>query len=127
MRIGRVVLWTLLLVPQPIFGSGNDIIIMRNGDRLTGEVKYLDEGVLYVRLGYILGTSSVDWSQVVHVESKRLFIVKTENGSIYKGRLNTANTDGNRPVSIEIVGESESQAVVKRSQIVAVFPASTVS
>ena len=58
---------------------------MNNGDRITGEVKGLNGGVLYINPSYILGTISVDWSKVSRLESKQLFLVKIEDGSVYNG------------------------------------------
>ena len=60
---------------------------MKNGDHLTGEIKGLNAGVLYMSMSYILGTSSVEWSNVARLESKQLFLVKTEDGSVYTGTL----------------------------------------
>ena len=62
---------------------------MTNGDRLTCEIKGLSQGVLYVGLDYIDGTSSVQWSKVAHLESKQLFIVTTEDGLVITGTLGT--------------------------------------
>ena len=58
---------------------------MNNGDRITCEVKGLNGGVLYINPSYILGTISVDWSKVSRLESKQLFLVKIEDGSVYTG------------------------------------------
>jgi len=106
------------LVAVPLLArDSTDIIVMKNGDRLTGEVKGLDEGVLYVSMSYILGTSSLDWSKVARLESKQLFIIRTEDGTVYKGALNTA--EGGRPVKIEVVETPEREvATINRSQIV---------
>ena len=75
---------------------------MNNGDHLTCEIKGLDASVLYVSFDYIQGTTSVDWSKVRHVESKQLFLVKTEDGSVYTGTLSTAENGGGRAVRIEV-------------------------
>ncbi len=86
------------LLAAPVFARDkSDVVVMKNGDRLTGEVKGLDAGVLYVNMDYILGTSSVQWSKVDHLESKQLFLVKTEDGSVYTGTLSTAQTGGGHP------------------------------
>ena len=61
-------------------------------------------------MSYILGTSSLDWSKVARLESKQLFIVKTQDGSVYKGTLNTAEAEAGRPVRIEVVETPEKQA-----------------
>src|SRR6516162_5988230 len=91
---------------------------MKNGDRLTGEIKGLNGGVLYVSMSYILGTSSLDWSKVARIESKQLFIVKTRDGSVYKGTLNTAETEAGRPVKIEVLDATEKQTQINRVEIV---------
>jgi hypothetical protein len=91
---------------------------MKNGDRLTGEIKGLNEGVLYMSMNYILGTSSVQWSKVAHLESKQLFLVKTEDGSVYTGTLNTTNTPGGRPMEISVAQTSGNEAVIDSSRIV---------
>src|SRR5271157_2897211 len=101
----------LLLVAAPLLArDSTDVIVMKNGDHLTGEVKGLDAGVLYVSMTYILGTSSLDWTKVARLESKQLFIVKTQDGSVYKGTLNTAETEEGRPVKIEVVADAVKQA-----------------
>src|SRR5271167_5196304 len=119
LKIRTVVFSLALFLTSPLFArDSTDIIIMKNGDRLTGEVKGLDAGVLYVSMNYILGTSSLDWSKVARLESKQLFIVKTQDGSVYKGTLNTAEAEADRPVKIEVIETPEKQAGIDRTQIV---------
>ncbi len=99
MNLSATVLCSLLLLVAPLFARDkSDVIVMNNGDRLTCEIKGLDSGVLYVSLDYILGTSSVQWSKVHHLESRQLFIVKTESGSVYTGSLSTSDLPGVRPI-----------------------------
>ena len=125
LRLPTVVFSVALLAAAPLFArDSTDIVIMKNGDHLTGEIKGLSAGVLYVSMSYILGTSSLDWSRVARLESKQLFIVKTEDGSVYKGTLNTAETEGERPVKIEVVQTPETQAELDRAQIVEMAPTS---
>lgn len=60
MNFGTIMLCSVLLLVAPLFGrEKSDIIIMKNDDHLTCEIKGLNAGVLYVSLDYILGTSSV--------------------------------------------------------------------
>jgi Protein of unknown function, DUF481 len=95
-----------------------DVMVMKNGDRMTCEIKGLDAGVLYVNFDYIDGTSSVDWSKVVRLESKQLFIVKTLDGSMYTGALSTSETAADRPVKIQMVEAPEKEVVIDRSKVV---------
>ena len=103
----------VLLIALPLVArTKTDVVVMKNGDHLTGEIKGLSEGVLYLDMEYILGTSSVQWSKVEHLESKQLFLVKTENGSVYTGTLSTAETSDARPVQIQVVEASGTQVVI---------------
>ena len=91
---------------------------MTNDDHFTGEIKGLKAGVLYVSMKYILGTSSVQWSEVARLESKQLFLVKTQDGSVYTGTLNTANIPSGRPMEIEVAETPGQEVKIDRSRIV---------
>jgi len=93
-------------------------MIMKNGDRMTCGIKGLDAGVLYVDFDYIDGTASVDWSKVARLESTQLFVVKTEDGSVYQGSLRTPETGAGRPVQIKVVQAPEHETVLEQSQII---------
>lgn len=119
MNYRTVVLAALLVLTAPLFARDKtDILVMKNGDHMTCEVKGLDGGVLYVSFDYIDGTSSVDWSKVARLESTQLFVVKTEDGSVYKGTLKTAVAVADRPVEIQVLETPQHTAIIERSQIV---------
>lgn len=119
MSIRALILSSVLLLAAPLVASDNaDIIVMKNGDRMTGQIKGLDAGVLYVSFDYIEGTTSVDWSKVAHLESKQLFIVKSQDGSMYTGALTTAETAADRQVQIHVVQGPEKEALIDQSQVV---------
>jgi len=59
MNIRSVILCLALLLPLPVFGRENtDVIVMKNGDRLTGQIKGLSGDVLYISLPYVIQTLS---------------------------------------------------------------------
>jgi hypothetical protein len=91
--IRAIILCCTLLYVAPLFaGENTDVIVMKNGDRFTCEIKGLSDGVLSVSLRYVDGTISVQWSQVAQLQSKRLFLVKTESGVVYTGTISTTGT-----------------------------------
>jgi hypothetical protein len=113
-----VILSCILFLLTPVFAlAGTDVIVMKNGDHFTGEIKGLSAGVLYVSIEDILGTSSIEWSKVAHLESKTLFVVKTEDGARYTGTLDVTKAEGGRPMEIS-VAETSGKAVVESSKIV---------
>ena len=104
----RAAILVFALLPAALFADDTDVIVMTNGDHMTGEIKGLDQGTLYVSLGYVISTMSVQWSKVARLESKHLFIVKTEDGSVYRGTLNVSEASGSsRPVRIELAEAPE--------------------
>ena len=119
MKMRAVSLSLVLLLPVSLIArTKTDVVVMKNGDHLTGEIKGLSEGVLYLDMEYILGTSSVQWSKVARLESKQLFLVKTEDGSVYTGTLNTSNPASARPVEVQVAETSGKEVVIDRSRIV---------
>ncbi len=120
MKARTIVLWGALFVAAPLFARDkSDVIIMRNGDRITCEIKGLDADTLFISVDYILSTQSVDWSKVDHVESKQLFIVKTQDGFVYSGTIATAETPGSRPVKVEVFDPAANTKVeVEKSQVI---------
>ena len=119
MSIRVLILNCILFLAAPLLARDKtDVLIMKNGDRMTCEIKGLNSGVLYVSVDYIDGTASVNWSKVARLESTQLFIVKTEDGSAYTGALNTAETAGGRPVKIQVVEGPRQEVEIERRQIV---------
>src|SRR5664279_6397784 len=101
MNIRAVIIGCLLMVAPLLARESTDVIVMKNGDHLTGEIKGMSQGVLYISMNYILGTSDVQWSKVDHIESDQLFLVRTEGGSVYTGALATAEIAKGEPMAIE--------------------------
>ena len=120
MRCSRaVVLASLLLFATPLCASEKtDIVVMKNGDHLTCEVVGLDAGVLYVKLDYVDGTLAVQWSKVSRLESKRLLVVKTQDGSVYSGRVATDAAPADQPVRIQITDATAKKVTLDSAQIV---------
>ena len=70
----RASLYLLLifLLPVAAFAQSHsdDVIVLDNGDRLTGEIKGLDHGILRFKSDRALGTLEFDWSKVQRIQSK---------------------------------------------------------
>jgi hypothetical protein len=114
-----VLSFVLLMCAAPLFARPKtDVLVMKNGDHLTCEIKGLLDGVLYASFDYILSTQSVQWSKVAYIESKQLFIVKTTDGSVYTGTLSTVETEEKRPLEIKVVESPETQTELPRKEVV---------
>jgi len=63
-----------------------DIVYLRNGDRVTCEIKRLERGRLEVSTNG-MGTVYIEWDDIERVTSRELFIVELEDGTRFEGTL----------------------------------------
>jgi hypothetical protein len=119
MRVGAIGLVATLLAPASLHaGEKTDVLYMKNGDRMTCEIKSLDAGSLQVSLDYVDGTISVQWSRVQRLDSQRLFIVTLEDGSVYSGTLSIAETLPDEPTKLQISSGPGSFVLIDKTRIV---------
>jgi putative salt-induced outer membrane protein YdiY len=64
-----------------------DVVIMNNGDHFTGEVKRLQNGLLYIETEYVSGNIGLDWNQVQSVESTATYRITLNNGQRLEGKI----------------------------------------
>jgi putative salt-induced outer membrane protein YdiY len=119
MSIRAIILCTALLFYLPLFAQqNNDVIVMKNGDRFTCEIKGLSAGVLSVKVKYVDGDMAVQWSQVAHLESNRLFLVHTESGEVYTGKVSTSGASNDPPIRIEIAEAPGKEVEVTQHEVI---------
>ncbi len=100
--------------------AAKDILVMKNGDRITCEVKSLRAGVLEVNLDYVDGTISIDWLRVARLESNYLFLVTLQDGSIYSAKVvGPETTDSAVKLAIQ-PGDGKETLLVDRSKVVGI-------
>jgi putative salt-induced outer membrane protein YdiY len=97
--------------------SRHDTVIMKNGDRLTGEVKRLEEGVLYVETDYFSGSVGLDWLQVEKVESTAKFQIVLSSGKRLTGAISKVET-GTAPGKDLIVRADSGEVRLPASDVV---------
>ena len=119
MAIRALILGCIFLCSSPLLAQEKkDLIVMKNGDRFTGEIKGLSGGTLLVSLNYVDGNIAVQWSEVAHLESSRLFVVKTESGVVYTGKIATTGASNDPPIKIEIVEPPAKEVEVAQRKII---------
>jgi putative salt-induced outer membrane protein YdiY len=119
MNIRALILCSALLFSVPLFAQKKtDVIVMKNGDRFTCEIKSLGAGVLSIKLDYVDGTIGIQWSQVAHLESNRLFLVHTEGGEVYTGKISTTGASNDPPIKIEIAEAPVKQLEIAQPKII---------
>src|SRR6266550_2191319 len=79
-------LWLVVLFGPVAAADNVDVIHLKNGDRLTCEIKRLDRSVLSISTDP-LGKASVHWGEVADLASPRAFDVQLGSGEHYLGSL----------------------------------------
>ncbi|MGB7752803.1 MAG: DUF481 domain-containing protein [Candidatus Acidiferrales bacterium] len=84
----------------------HDTIIMKNGDRFTGEVKRLEQGILYIETDYFSGSVGVDWLQVETVKSTATYQVILSGGKRLTGTISkvAAEAAADKDFTVRAVG-----------------------
>jgi putative salt-induced outer membrane protein YdiY len=125
MTIRSITLCWIFLCSTAFFAQEtNDVIVMKNGDRITGEINGLSAGVLSIRVSYIDGRIAVQWSQVTHLESNRLYLVHTESGAVYTGKLSTSGETNDPPIRIEVAATPEREVEIAQRKVISLGPTS---
>ena len=100
---GRLIIAALALLlvsAGPALAAKTDIIVLRNGDRLTGEIVQMRQGKLQVKTDDA-GTLSIEWDKIASIATAALFDVTMHDGSRLLGRF--APAAGAVP-SLEVIG-----------------------
>src|SRR2546430_5614213 len=80
-----IVLRALALASSAFAKRKDDVVVMKNGDRFTGEIKGLQQGELIFKSSYMKDSVRLDWRDVARVESKDNFIVELRSGKRLTG------------------------------------------
>ena len=83
----RIFLFSLIFfASQAAWAEKTDIVFMKNGDRITGEVKSLARGKLQLSTDH-MGTLSIEWENILQITSSTGQSVELTNGQRFYGAL----------------------------------------
>jgi hypothetical protein len=94
-----------------------DVVFLKNGDRITCEIKSLERGMLTVKTDS-MSTVQIRWQDVDTVKSKFVFTIQDTQGQIYIGSLQAVaderhvNVEGPKPAS-----DLEHMSIVKIEEL----------
>jgi hypothetical protein len=97
-----VAMAALLLTTTANAREKTDVILLVNGDRITGEILELKYGQLSLKTDS-LGTVSIDWLDIARIDSRHNFFVESNAGNRYSGSITPAPEAGH----ILIAGQAE--------------------
>jgi hypothetical protein len=77
-----------MILTIPAIAAKEDIVVLKNGDYITGEVK----GMEFARLSYstdAMKTLSIEWDEVKYIKAKETFRIEMEDGTDFSGSLDS--------------------------------------
>jgi hypothetical protein len=94
-RSGVIIFFIFLSVVTATPKNVDDVVVLKNGDRLTGEIKGLQSGELRFKSDYMAEAVRLDWSRVERLESKSTFMIWLVDGKLVTDvlRLLPSNSD----------------------------------
>jgi len=82
----------MLAAGRPVMAADTDVVVLRNGDRIHGEIKGLQYGRLELSTTS-MGTIYVEWDKVAGLTSRMFYEIELMDGSRYYGSLEPAAPD----------------------------------
>lgn len=105
-----------LLGATPLSGQKADTVVLRNGDRVVGEIKSLDRDVLTYKTDD-MGTLAIKWDKIHRISSPRYFEVEEASGLRHYGSLRAG------PVVAQMLVEvSTFSDTLEHEQVVRITP-----
>ncbi len=91
--INLILFVLLLLVAENVWAQKIDTLYLQKGDRITGEVKSLDNNYLKLSTNDV-GTINIKWNNIDSVKILNKMRIVLEDGQIYYGILKPSGEDG---------------------------------
>ncbi|RYJ42766.1 DUF481 domain-containing protein [Flavobacterium beibuense] len=88
------------------YGTGyaqNDTIILKNKDRLIGEIKEMDRGVLIIETDYSDSDFKLKWIDIKKLSSDQTFLITLKEGNRINSKLQMDSINGGRVVLHDII------------------------
>ncbi len=115
----------LLLVPvvvlfgTPAQAKRKDVVIMNNGDHFTGQVKRLQNGLLYIETDYVSDKIGLDWNQVQSVQSAATYRIVLNSGKRLIGKIEKRTAEQGKTEDF-VIREATEEVEVPSTEITSI-------
>jgi len=107
--------WALFL-PAAVCAKYDDVVVLINGDRLSGDIKELDADLLRYDTD-ALGTVYLKWDRILSIETSKSLRIELKNGQRTVGSI----APSTKPDELSVVSAT-GYATYQRSEVVAFVP-----
>jgi hypothetical protein len=112
----------LLCVSTTRAKSVEDVVVLKNGDRMTGEIKGLQRGELRIKSDYMAEAVRLDWAKVESLESKSTFMIWLVDGKLVTDVMRLLPTRTKEAANF-VIGNSQQTIRVNQLDVIRITPA----
>ncbi|HET8783637.1 MAG TPA: hypothetical protein VFM63_14525, partial [Pyrinomonadaceae bacterium] len=120
-RPGVIVLLSLLCACSALAKNVDDVVVLKNGDRLTGEIKGLQRGELRIKADYMAESVRLDWSKIQSIESKSMFMIWLVDGKLVTDVMRLLPTNSSAVANF-VIGSSREPIRVQQLDVIRITP-----
>ena len=100
----------------------DDVVVLKNGDHLTGEIKGLQRGELRIKADYMAEAVRLDWTRIERLESKSTFIISLVDGKLFTNVMRLLPSNSNE-ISNFVIGGAAGELRVPQLDVIRIIPA----
>src|SRR5215510_12743044 len=120
--VWSVLLFLIALSTSTVFASHNDdVVVLKNGDRMTGEIKGLQRGEFKIKADYMAEAVRLDWARIERIESKSTFIISLVDGKLFTSVMRLLPGNSNEIPNF-VIGPAESELRVPQLDVIRIVP-----
>jgi hypothetical protein len=97
-------------------------VVLKNGDRLTGEIKGLQRGELKIKADYMAEAVRLDWARVERLESKSTFMIALVDGKLFTSVMRLLPSNSSEIPNF-VIGSSGDAHWVQQLDVIRIIPA----
>jgi hypothetical protein len=100
-----VLVFVLVIVRSSFGNRKDDVVVMSNGDKFTGEINALQFGQLIFKADYMKDSVHLDWRQVASLQTMDTFIVGLSDGKRVTGFISKEGVPGKNSKDFKNIAE----------------------
>jgi len=116
-----VILFLMLVSVSSAYARNDDVVVLKNGDRITGEIKGLQRGEFKIKADYMADAVALDWTKIERIESKSTFIISLVDGKLFTSGIHLMPANSNHTPNF-IIGPSDSALPVQQLDVIRMVP-----
>ena len=122
-KLGRtgVIIFVTLFAGFTTFAANGDVVVMKNGDRMTGEIKNLQRGQLSFQADYMAESVALDWARLERLESKSTFMISLVDGKILTNIIRLLPANSSETANF-VIGSTKSALRVPQLDVITILP-----